>query len=1062
MSIFLWYRCRYREKMKAQGIKVSPRPTKVLTRSEREKWRSYWKIKQREHRSKQTSQKRRRKKEKDRKYRSIKRTNRRNVSKCEGNSHNKPTQKWTEAVMRKAVSRMKIPKNPNRFAMAINHLLSKATPRKRKCLAKVLRKPRAVRQLQFENDEATEACKIIMKNVMKHNRSRRIINQQLKDFKKRRLVRQAAKYLGIRHSGVTNAPSPDEPRKRRSDATDDESIQEFYGKPGVSTNIPVSKRIKKDNQERKILDRTVYETYQDFKKENPSSNISFTTFSRRKPQNVETTNKRVWYGCLCEVCTNVELKLRSLTSMSVKLKSDTRLGNKYDAVKKTLCEKEEADRFHKMECVQRKCERCGVEGLVDFYKPLVQTAKLTNEIATYMKWERVTKHKNGKAVTKVMPVRHRKSVGALILELTEETKSLSEHLFVASWQQAQFSQLLKNIPPSWTVLNMDFAENYTCIMQNEVQSGRWGHNQVTVHPTVAYYRCPKEECDKIVQEALIFVTDDMTHDANAVNEFVKLTNQHLKDKRGLQIHHQVQLTDGCSAQYKSKTPFSDISYATEDFGFRIQRHFYGPRHGKGPSDGAGAVAKSAVRRAVMSGDVIVNSASEFFEVAKAKLSKDDSKEEDHLHYKRSFFLVNDIQHDRPDRTNSDTVSGTRKMMCVRSTAKHLELESRNLSCFCDACLSGDESKCTNTKYVEGWTLRKMTVKQNLRGKKNIQKSRGNNKGKRQTRSKTRNKRDSKNAKQTKPVDSTATKKKPRTTRRNEEDTGTTTKGSDAKKSYKLFRQRESTKQRNKERSDGNEKDKLEGLKACIDAEAFETLHCAEIRSFQNTKKQIDIGSRDLVPDDIPLSRDTLYPAVIYGDGNCLPRSASLIAYGTENQHCEMRRRIVREMIMNKEKYLDESTSGKGRNEMGQTNVPKTIASYSSEYKAERLSKNNIAKIFEREIIQISRPGAWMGLWQIAALANVINRPVVSVCPKYGNQNQRQDMHRVFYPFNEEHDEEPAYIMWTNIGGKTYLEKDFVLNHFVVLLPMLSPVKETDDISLLIEEVHDLTDDIFDE
>lgn len=209
--------------MKAQGIKVSPRPTKVLTRSEREKWRSYWKIKQREHRSKQTSQKRRRKKEKDRKYRSIKRTNRRNVSKCEENSHDKPTQKWTEAVTRKAVSRMKIPKNPNRFAMAINHLLSKATPRKRKCLAKVLRKPRAVRQLQFGNDEATEACKIIMKNVMKHNRTRRIINQQLKDFKKRRLVRQAAKYLGIRHSDVTNAPSPDKPRKRRSDAIDDES-----------------------------------------------------------------------------------------------------------------------------------------------------------------------------------------------------------------------------------------------------------------------------------------------------------------------------------------------------------------------------------------------------------------------------------------------------------------------------------------------------------------------------------------------------------------------------------------------------------------------------------------------------------------------------------------------------------------------------------------------------------------------------------------------------------------------------------------------------------------------
>ena len=44
---------------------------------------------------------------------------------------------------------------------------------------------------------------------------------------------------------------------------------------------------------------------------------------------------------------------------------------------------------------------------------------------------------------------------------------------------------------------------------------------------------------------LIFVSDDKTHDAAAVQEFFKLANEHLKEASALNIEIEIQLTDGC-------------------------------------------------------------------------------------------------------------------------------------------------------------------------------------------------------------------------------------------------------------------------------------------------------------------------------------------------------------------------------------------------------------------------------------------------------------------------------------------------------------------------------------
>lgn len=78
----------------------------------------------------------------------------------------------------------------------------------------------------------------------------------------------------------------------------------------------------------------------------------------------------------------------------------------------------------------------------------------------------------------------------------------------------------------------------------------------------------------------------------------------------------------------------------------------------------------------------------------------------------------------------------------------------------------------------------------------------------------------------------------------------------------------------------------------------------EVRTFENAEKTVNNVNMTLMSNDTHLSGEALHPAVIYGYGNCLPRSASVLAYGHENKHKEMREIIVCKLVKNADKYLD--------------------------------------------------------------------------------------------------------------------------------------------------------------
>ncbi len=85
-----------------------------------------------------------------------------------------------------------------------------------------------------------------------------------------------------------------------------------------------------------VLDRSMLGTFEEFHEEHHECDISMSTFATNLPKNIETCQKRPWHSCLCESCTNVDLKIRPLTNLGGKVKSTNMLRDEYDALEKTV------------------------------------------------------------------------------------------------------------------------------------------------------------------------------------------------------------------------------------------------------------------------------------------------------------------------------------------------------------------------------------------------------------------------------------------------------------------------------------------------------------------------------------------------------------------------------------------------------------------------------------------------------------------------------------------------------------------------------------------------------
>ena len=126
----------------------------------------------------------------------------------------------------------------------------------------------------------------------------------------------------------------------------------------------------------------------------------------------------------------------------------------------------------------------------------------------------------------------------------------------------------------------------------------------------------------------------------------------------------------------------------------------------------------------------------------------------------------------------------------------------------------------------------------------------------------------------------------------------------------------------------------------------------EIKAFNPSRMKVDEISLDLYPQDVP----QLLPIDVYGDGNCLPRCGSVLAFGDEEHHKELRVRIVFELVENEDLYLSNDFLAQGTDFK---ELPKTYVSYAGRPEPLQMTCEGLKQAFHREVMSIRMPAAYI-------------------------------------------------------------------------------------------------------
>ena len=176
---------------------------------------------------------------------------------------------------------------------------------------------------------------------------------------------------------------------------------------------------------------------------------------------------------------------------------------------------------------------------------------------------------------------------------------------VADWQFDQFNAMRRRNPfPENTVHGATLCRKIlAALFRMKCRQLIDAMNSAQYIPLYAITSVPTAQT---VTESLVFISDDRTHDYNAVHAFVTRAVEHVRCVRHIPFDHIIQGTDGCAAQYRSKGPFVDVSCAAQDYNCTLNKNFFG--HGKGSSDGESAVVKSGAARAIRPGTAVIQNA----------------------------------------------------------------------------------------------------------------------------------------------------------------------------------------------------------------------------------------------------------------------------------------------------------------------------------------------------------------------------------------------------------------------------------------------------------------------
>ena len=275
---------------------------------------------------------------------------------------------------------------------------------------------------------------------------------------------------------------------------------------------------------------TISKAYQQFREENYDI-LSEDMFRKLRPPNVVLMGGSGTHKiCCCIHCENPNLMIT--TSILAKLESfqclskDSKQVTPKSLVQLLVCPDPDE------ECYLSNCDKCShqKEDLENKISIILQSKDISS--IEYSQW---SFNDNSQKETFL------KNSEDFSATVTDSMNSFKLHYFLNKQQSKYLYNLKKNPPEGTMLISMDYAENYSCVSQNEVQKAYFRKVQISMLTVYVYMMVQSE----LKEQSYVVLTDDTRHETPAVYSSYQKLNMKL-DKMFPPRSHTIIMTDGCA------------------------------------------------------------------------------------------------------------------------------------------------------------------------------------------------------------------------------------------------------------------------------------------------------------------------------------------------------------------------------------------------------------------------------------------------------------------------------------------------------------------------------------
>ena len=223
--------------------------------------------------------------------------------------------------------------------------------------------------------------------------------------------------------------------------------------PGKKDCVSLGGQVYK--QKRLIL-YSLSELFVSFKQQYPDHKIGRSAFCSLRPKWCVLPGSAGTHNvCVCKYHQNVKLMVEG-----AKLNTDYK-----DLIDLLVCDSQSSD------CMLDECQFCPGK---DF---LLERLGSETDDVTFKQWVHTVRPE---LITRVMPI------DEFLQDLVEKLLALKKHHFISKAQSNYLKELKENLSEDVCITLCDFAENFTFVIQDEIQGFHWSNPQATLHPYVFY------------------------------------------------------------------------------------------------------------------------------------------------------------------------------------------------------------------------------------------------------------------------------------------------------------------------------------------------------------------------------------------------------------------------------------------------------------------------------------------------------------------------------------------------------------------------------------------------